>query len=355
MEQNLTEDEIKELINKRKTYRLLKNFEDADKIMNLLKNAGIIISDDKENTTYTLIYSNKTMSSIKDIEKIEKKEENKSKGRHSKIKNAKRRLTKHRGKMFVEWILQKFDFSSLNKIENQNHTRIIHILDVAGGKGDVSYYLSSEGVMCTVVDPANLKLSANKTKKLLKDFNYFSNGIESTTTNDKDDVFNFEKLWEEEKIRDIRLNWLDEMVIKSFYDFYKTDCKDLTNLKNLFNQMIFTIKNKLDYLNLHHEKEFFSSDENSRNLVKQSSLVLGFHPDQATEYIVDLALAMDVPFAVVPCCVFPTVFNKRFNKQGILVRTFEQFLDYLQDKSSKIQREVIPSIVGPNNICIYSI
>lgn len=32
--------------------------------------------------------------------------------------------------------------------------------------------------------------------------------------------------------------------------------------------------------------------------------VVGMHPDQATDAIVDFALACSKPFAVVPCCVF---------------------------------------------------
>ena len=35
------------------------------------------------------------------------------------------------------------------------------------------------------------------------------------------------------------------------------------------------------------------------------SLVLGLHPDQATDSIVDFAMHFGKPFAVVPCCVFP--------------------------------------------------
>lgn len=41
------------------------------------------------------------------------------------------------------------------------------------------------------------------------------------------------------------------------------------------------------------------------------SILAGMHSDQATEEIVDLALANDMPFAVVPCCVFPKLFTHR--------------------------------------------
>jgi hypothetical protein len=41
-----------------------------------------------------------------------------------------------------------------------------------------------------------------------------------------------------------------------------------------------------------------------------SAVVCGMHPDGATEFIVDLALALDKPFAVVPCCVFGREFPR---------------------------------------------
>ena len=36
----------------------------------------------------------------------------------------------------------------------------------------------------------------------------------------------------------------------------------------------------------------------------KKELIIGMHPDQATEPIVDMALKYLKPFAVVPCCVF---------------------------------------------------
>src|SRR5688500_3796078 len=53
------------------------------------------------------------------------------------------------------------------------------------------------------------------------------------------------------------------------------------------------------------------SDERYRELLLNCSLVVGLHPDQATELIVDFALKHGKPFAVVPCCVFPALFPHR--------------------------------------------
>ena len=46
-------------------------------------------------------------------------------------------------------------------------------------------------------------------------------------------------------------------------------------------------------------------------LLLNCSVIVGMHPDQATEAIVDAALRADRPFAVVPCCVYPTLFPRR--------------------------------------------
>lgn len=61
-------------------------------------------------------------------------------------------------------------------------------------------------------------------------------------------------------------------------------------------------------------------------------LVCGMHPDQATEPLVDLALAMNKPFAVVPCCIYSAQFPSRRLVDGSQVTTYEQFLQYLVEK-----------------------
>lgn len=61
-------------------------------------------------------------------------------------------------------------------------------------------------------------------------------------------------------------------------------------------------------------------------------LIVGFHPDQATEACIDLALVLRVPFAVVPCCVFPSEFKSRINQDGKRVRTYVGFIEYLHHK-----------------------
>ena len=96
------------------------------------------------------------------------------------------------------------------------------------------------------------------------------------------------------------------------------------------------------------------------------------HPDQATDLIVDAALRYGKPFAVVPCCVFPNHHpNRRIASRGSCVlrelldeteeeaggttavadadadaeeehvRTYEQYLTWLEKRAPGIQREVL--------------
>jgi len=62
------------------------------------------------------------------------------------------------------------------------------------------------------------------------------------------------------------------------------------------------------------------------------SILVGMHPDQATEWIVDYALEHRKPFAVVPCCVCPTAFPRRRTSAGGAVITHDDFVAYLTRK-----------------------
>lgn len=91
-------------------------------------------------------------------------------------------------------------------------------------------------------------------------------------------------------------------------------------------------------------------------LVLKSDLICGFHPDQATDSCIDLADALGVPFCIVPCCVFPAEFPDRrlfiasrtadikdTNERtaGERVRTYNQLLQYLQQKCPQARRDFL--------------
>ncbi len=200
-----------------------------------------------------------------------------------------------------------------------------------------------------------LKLSISKTKEILRKENLISKEGISHSLSLNDECYQFIsskdlsyedkiKLWQEESEKDTRLTWLEPYTIKE-------------KLSNTYiDLLISSTKENLNKLNLNHHRRYFKSDcEYCNNLVKNCSFLVGFHPDQATEDIIDLGLKYNKPFAVVPCCVYPSLFPERKDQEGKQVRTYEQFLDYLQSKNNNLKRELIPTIAGPNNFCIYFI
>ena len=72
------------------------------------------------------------------------------------------------------------------------------------------------------------------------------------------------------------------------------------------------------------------------------SLLVGMHPDQALNPIVDLALALNKPFAVVPCCVYARDFPGRKLPDGSAVRSFEELLSWFESRVADVQRVVLP-------------
>eukprot|EP00038_Savillea_parva_P026380 m.53677 g.53677 ORF g.53677 m.53677 type:complete len:353 (-) comp7473_c0_seq1:1362-2420(-) len=77
-------------------------------------------------------------------------------------------------------------------------------------------------------------------------------------------------------------------------------------------------------------------------VIHAAALVIGFHPDQATEACIDLALALRIPFAVCPCCVFPQEFPDRRLADGTVVTKYDQFIRYLCTKHPAIKVAELP-------------
>jgi hypothetical protein len=64
-------------------------------------------------------------------------------------------------------------------------------------------------------------------------------------------------------------------------------------------------------------------------------LCLGFHPDQATEPLLEWALERRVPFLIVPCCVFAreAAAVRVLQRTGAQVTSYEQFFEYLVERA----------------------
>ena len=83
-------------------------------------------------------------------------------------------------------------------------------------------------------------------------------------------------------------------------------------------------------------------------VVREATLVVGIHPDQATGDIVDFALETGKPFAVVPCCTFAQIFKDRVLKSGKRVRTYGDLVKWIREKDEENIRETALEAPGRN-------
>ena len=89
-------------------------------------------------------------------------------------------------------------------------------------------------------------------------------------------------------------------------------------------------------------------------ILRECSVAVGMHPDSATESIVDYALAMGKPFAVVPCCVCAVDFPLRVDARRRPVHSHAAFVAYLQAKDpQRIRVATLP--FGGKNLVVYSL
>jgi len=100
-----------------------------------------------------------------------------------------------------------------------------------------------------------------------------------------------------------------------------------------------------------HIQDFFDSCFFNRNLIdiKSVRLIVGLHPDEATEPLVDTALDLLISFCVIPCCVFSQDFPNRRLKNGNIPSSYEEFCEFLTQKSSGIENELLP-FIGKNQV-----
>ena len=79
------------------------------------------------------------------------------------------------------------------------------------------------------------------------------------------------------------------------------------------------------------DREFLCEDTSPRTagLWASCRLVVGMHPDEATDAIVELSLQHGKPFAVVPCCVYWRLFPHLKTADGRQVRLPDELNEYL--------------------------
>lgn len=168
---------------------------------------------------------------------------------------------KLRARLFAEYLVQEFGVEVLSAGAG--------VLDVAGGKGLISFTLASQfGVKSTVVEPGSRRGSDSGLPKPER--------------------------------RRLRAQGREHLV-----DFVEAALDD----------------------------KFVATSQGAA-LLAGCSMLIGMHPDEATESIVKFALAHEKPFAVVPCCVFRHLNPWRRLKSGFEVRDINDLVTYISEKAN---------------------
>jgi len=147
-----------------------------------------------------------------------------------------------RASVFVDWLVEKYGMEALCKGNG--------VLDVAGGRGSVSFELwTRRGIPCTLVDPRPLRFTKEQHK------------------------------------------WLKGSSPDVVAAAKRGACKQLLT---------------------RFDPDMWRADTEEGSLIRGCSVVVGMHPDEATGAIAEFAGEFGKPFAVLPCCVFPRLFPNRF-------------------------------------------
>lgn len=204
------------------------------------------------------------------------------------------------------------------------------ILDVAGGKGDLSFMIAN------IYDSSPIVIDPRKTNhtSLLRSIAFLKDHPELVQERSVEGSLSFQPLaallneLEENRIRRDNNDWISPSNMQIYFndDLIQAVYKEYEE-KGSWEK--FWLSKRLDDT---------MTAEASWSHIQNTKLIVGFHPDQATESIVDFALFMGIPFAIVPCCVFPSEFpNRRW--EGERVRDHRTFIEYLKAKNPKIQVE----------------
>ena len=236
----------------------------------------------------------------------------------------------HRNKHFARWILDKFPHIiedctdqkpyKLNGVPAGKPAQM-HILDIAGGKGELSARLSMcHSLHVVMIDPRPADIESVYVKSVIP---------------------KLPKVWQQS---------IKERLHKS-----PTFVQD--ELENRFSQLVLPFSPPFCMDTSTNQPKPCFQDERLDAAVRDASLIIGLHADGATEAIVDAALLYQKPFVVVPCCVFPNLFFERYitvlkedsatdttdnNSKRIPVRSHDQFCEYLLAKDPRFVMETLP-------------
>lgn len=215
--------------------------------------------------------------------------------------------------VFAAWLVDTFGVEALRGGENDGssaHTMRPNatsggVVDIAGGRGLLSFELALEhGVPVTLVDPKPLRLN-KKTRRRVRKWRR-----ETFSEDAPDDDSRL-------PVRHVRA---------AFEGVPATAVRTCGEAE------------PEEAIAAADERGTETKRRSISRAVREASALIAMHPDQATDAVFETALALDKPFAVVPCCVFADLNPHRVLASGAPVRTYDEMMEYYQAMGPDVRR-----------------
>ena len=177
------------------------------------------------------------------------------------------------------------------------------ILDVAGGAGGLAFEISvRHGIPCTVIDSRAVKFTKKQANAIA---------------------------FRERCCKLISPGLSISMLARNMHNRFQ--CTSFDQVQELLDAA-----------------DVLASKEKSEKM-KTFDAIVGLHPDQATDHIIKVGLRLSIPWAVVPCCVFP---NKivRHLKTGERVRTYEDLCAWILEQDENVKEATLDGVEGRNRV-----
>ena len=239
------------------------------------------------------------------------------------------------------------------------------VVDVAGGKGELSFELENlHDVACVVVDPrAPMLDDVSQRFRRFRARGFLANGDEAVSEG-------FRRRWREHEEAGVELALRRPRHLRLFFDgalvdwtvsggddFFAAAARRWTR-----EVLIGESSRKQNYAKRNGRLELLppppdvvsETDEwsavSAREALLAADLLVGLHCDGAAEPIIDFALAHGKAFAIVPCCTCSKQFpHRRMN--GAPVKSYDNLVAYLLAKDPRIRKARLD--FDGRNACLF--